>query len=80
MPFVLAIDKGTTSSRRLIFNAKMKVVAAAQKEFPQYYPASGWVEHDPADPWSTALGAARAAVAKIGIRAAEIAAPLGVVA
>ena len=49
MPYVLAIDQGTTSSRTLIFNEKMKVVAAAQKEFPQYYPASGWVEHDPAD-------------------------------
>ena len=72
MPFVLAIDQGTTSSRTLVFNEKMKVVAAAQKEFPQYYPASGWVEHDPADLWSTALGTARAAIAKAGIRAAEV--------
>ncbi len=72
--FVLAIDQGTTSSRAILFDRAMKVVAVAQEEFPQHYPASGWVEHDPEDLWSTTVATCRAALDKAGIGAAQIAA------
>ena len=54
MTFILAIDQGTTSSRAILFDEQMKIHTVAQEEFPQHYPASGWVEHVPADLWSTA--------------------------
>ena len=44
---ILAIDQGTTSSRAIIFDAKLKPVSVGQQEFKQFYPKSGWVEHDP---------------------------------
>jgi glycerol kinase len=72
MPHILAIDQGTTSSRAILFDAALRVVATAQEEFPQHYPQSGWVEHDPSDLWSTVAGTARAVIEKAGIRATEI--------
>ena len=74
MPHILAIDQGTTSSRAILFDGRLGVVATAQEEFPQHFPASGWVEHDPADLWATVLRTARAAIAKAGLVAADIAA------
>ena len=74
MPHILAIDQGTTSSRAILFDARMQVVATAQKEFPQIFPASGWVEHDPADLWSSVAGTARAVIEKAGVDATAIAA------
>lgn len=74
MTFVLAIDQGTTSSRAILFDEQMKIHTVAQEEFPQHYPASGWVEHDPADLWSTVLSTCRAALEKAGATAADIAA------
>ena len=74
MPHILAIDQGTTSSRAIIFDGNLKVVATAQEEFPQHFPASGWVEHDPTDLWATTAGTARAAIEKAGLTAADIAA------
>ncbi|PZX51774.1 glycerol kinase [Cereibacter changlensis] len=62
MSHILAIDQGTTSSRAILFDAALQVVASAQEEFPQIYPQPGWVEHDPADLWSTVAATARAAV------------------
>ena len=56
MTHILAIDQGTTSSRAIIFDADLRVKATAQEEFPQHYPASGWVEHDISDLWSTVAG------------------------
>ena len=47
MSYILAIDQGTTSSRAIIFSSALLPVARAQREFPQYYPKAGWVEHDP---------------------------------
>lgn len=47
MDAILALDQGTTSSRAIVFDARGQVVSAAQKEFPQYFPQPGWVEHDP---------------------------------
>ncbi len=73
-PFILAIDQGTTSSRAIVFDADLAIVASAQQEFPQYYPQSGWVEHEPDDLWSTTLTTLREAVAKAGLEASQIAA------
>lgn len=74
MTHILAIDQGTTSSRAIVFDDMLKVVAVAQEEFPQHYPAPGWVEHDPSDLWSTVAGTARAAIEKAGLSATDIAA------
>lgn len=52
---ILAIDQGTTSSRAIIFSPDSTILCSAQKEFPQHYPADGWVEHDPEDIWQTTL-------------------------
>ena len=51
--FILSIDQGTTSSRAILFNLKGKPVFSSQKEFTQYFPNSGWVEHDPEEIWNT---------------------------
>ncbi len=72
--FVLAIDQGTTSSRAIVFDGAMRVAGIGQQEFPQYYPASGWVEHDPEEIWSSVLATVKAALARAGRRGAEIAA------
>ena len=53
--YILAIDQGTTSTRSIIFDRDMKVVAVGQQEFKQHFPQSGWVEHDPMDIWDTVL-------------------------
>ncbi len=74
MTHILAIDQGTTSSRAILFDGALRVVASAQEEFAQHYPAPGWVEHDPSDLWSTVAGTARAAIEKAGIGADDIAA------
>ena len=71
---VVAIDQGTTSSRAMVFGADLSVKAAAQQEFAQHYPQSGWVEHEPEDLWQTTLATLREAVAKAGIGPADIAA------
>jgi glycerol kinase len=74
MTHILAIDQGTTSSRAILFDATLRPVAQAQEPFSQHYPAPGWVEHDPADLWSTVVRTARAAIDKSGIDARDIAA------
>jgi len=74
MTYVLAIDQGTTSSRAILFDDAMQAVATGQEEFPQHFPDSGWVEHDPADLWSTTAAAMREAVERAGARPADIAA------
>ena len=74
MTHVLAIDQGTTSSRAILFDADLAPGASAQQEFAQIYPASGWVEHDPEDIWQSVLATCRAAIAKGGLSARDIAA------
>ncbi|QDM18518.1 glycerol kinase GlpK [Tardiphaga sp. vice352] len=74
MPFILAIDQGTTSSRAMVFREDLSIAAVAQQEFPQHFPASGWVEHEPDDIWSSMLQTCREAIAKAGITARDIAA------
>ncbi len=74
MKHILAIDQGTTSSRAILFDERLAPVASAQEEFAQHFPASGWVEHDASDLWSTVAATARAAIEKLGQGAADIAA------
>ena len=62
MTHILAIDQGTTSTRAIVFNESMEAVASAQEEFPQYFPNNGWVEHDPAEIWSTTVATCRLAI------------------
>ncbi len=66
MTHILAIDQGTTSSRAILFDAGLQVVATAQAEFPQHYPAAGWVEHDPEDLWGTVRQCVAQMVGKVG--------------
>ncbi|MFZ0767536.1 glycerol kinase GlpK [Bradyrhizobium sp.] len=74
MSFVLAIDQGTTSSRAMVFRADLSVAAIAQQEFPQHFPASGWVEHDPEDIWNSTIAVCRDALKKAGLAPKDIAA------
>ena len=72
--YVMALDAGTTSNRCILFNEKGEMCSVAQKEFTQYFPQPGWVEHDADEIWSTQLGVAVEAMSKIGARAEDIAA------
>ena len=74
MSFVLAIDQGTTSSRAILFRADISIAATAQQEFPQHFPASGWLEHEPEDIWSSTISTCREAVKKANVSAKDIAA------
>ncbi len=71
---ILAIDQGTTSSRAIIFNDQFEIVAQAQQEFEQFFPKSGWVEHDPEDIWDSTLSTCKQALKKANLAASEIAA------
>jgi len=70
---LLAIDQGTTSTRAILFDAALAPVAAAQQELRQIYPAPGYVEHDPEEIWSATLATVRAALAKAGASARDVA-------
>ncbi len=72
--FVLAIDQGTTSSRAIVFDAAYRVRGVGQQEFTQYFPRSGWVEHEPHDLWRTTVETIRTALAEAGVEATRIAA------
>lgn len=72
--YIMALDSGTTSNRCILFNKKGEICSMAQKEFTQYFPQPGWVEHDANEIWSTQLGVAVEAMSKIGVRAEDIAA------
>jgi glycerol kinase len=74
MTHIIAIDQGTTSSRAIVFDADMRGRATAQQEFPQHFPQSGWVEHDPEDIWTTVTSSVRGAIDRAGITSAEVAA------
>jgi glycerol kinase len=74
MTHILAIDQGTTSSRAIVFRSDCSVVAVAQQEYPQHFPQSGWVEHDPEDIWRTVVATCRDAIAGAGLAARDIAA------
>ena len=72
--YVMALDAGTTSNRCILFNEKGEMCSVAQKEFTQYFPKPGWVEHDADEIWSSQLGVAVEAMTKIGAEASDIAA------
>lgn len=72
--FVLAMDQGTTSSRAIIFDETFNIVGRAQQEFQQFFPQSGWVEHDPEEIWQTSVDTCRQAIKKAGISTRNIAA------
>ena len=74
MSFVLAIDQGTTSSRAIVFRSDISIAATAQQEFPQHFPASGWVEHEPEDIWTSTVKVCRDALEKAALKAKDIAA------
>ena len=72
--FILALDQGTTSSRAIIFDHNGSIISLAQKEFNQFFPQPGWVEHDPLEIWSTQLGVAAEAITKAGLSVKDMAA------
>lgn len=72
--YIMALDAGTTSNRCILFNEKGELCSIAQKEFTQFFPKPGWVEHDANEIWSTQLGVAVEAMSKIGADASDIAA------
>ena len=75
MSAILALDQGTTSSRAIVFDERMRVRGSDQREFAQHFPQPGWVEHDPRDIWATQLETrARRAAQRRRLRAADVAA------
>ena len=70
--YIMALDQGTTSSRCIIYNKEGTQISIAQKEFTQYFPEAGWVEHDPMEIWETQLETARDALATAGLTASDI--------
>ena len=72
--YIMALDSGTTSNRCILFNEQGEMCSMAQKEFTQYFPQPGWVEHDAQEIWSTQLEVAKQAMANVGATAADIAA------
>ncbi len=71
---ILAIDQGTTSSRAIVFSRDFEIEGVAQQEFRQYFPQSGWVEHDPEEIWESTLTTCRQALDAAGLSAEQIAA------
>lgn len=72
--YIMALDQGTTSSRAIIFDEKSNIIATAQKTFTQYFPQSGWVEHDPKEIWGSQISTFTEALAKANLSAKNIAA------
>ncbi len=71
--FILALDQGTTSSRAIVFDHDGKICSVAQKEFPQYFPQPGWVEHNPHEIWSSQASVIAEAISAIDITGLDIA-------
>jgi glycerol kinase len=74
MPYILALDQGTTSSRAIVFDHDANIVAVGQREFPQIFPRPGWVEHDPGEIWATEIAVATEALGRAHLRPRDIAA------
>jgi glycerol kinase len=74
MRYVLALDQGTTSSRAIVFDERGEARAVAQREFRQYFPQPGWVEHDPEEIWRSQVACARAALKQAKLKAEKVAA------
>ncbi|MCH5151726.1 MAG: glycerol kinase GlpK [Clostridiales bacterium] len=74
MKYILALDQGTTSSRAIVFNHKGEILGSAQQEFPQIYPHTGWVEHDPNEIMGSQVGVIPEALIRAGVTSEDIAA------
>jgi glycerol kinase len=72
--YILALDLGTTGNRAILFNREGAIVSQAYKELTQYYPESGWLEHDPREIWEDTLWAMQSALQKVGVTASSVAA------
>ncbi|TNK90928.1 glycerol kinase, partial [Mycoplasmopsis pullorum] len=70
--YLITLDEGTTSCRTIVFDSNAQIVATAQNEFTQYYPQSGWVEHDALEIWNTQLSTMQSAKNKAGIKSNDI--------
>src|SRR6516165_2410867 len=74
MPFILALDQGTTSSRAIVFDHDGAIRSLAQKEVAQSFPRAGWVEHDPQEIWASQIGVAAEALGRAEISPRDLAA------
>ena len=74
MPYILALDQGTTSSRAILFDKQGHIAGVAQHEFPQIFPAAGWVEHNPVDILTSQLSAAVEVLGQVGVEPRDVAA------
>ena len=74
MSYIVAIDQGTTSTRSIVFDRDMKPLDSAQKEFKQYFPKSGWVEHDPKDLWDSTVSTFKEALNRLNLTARDVSA------
>ena len=74
MKYIMSLDQGTTSSRCILFDKEGNICSVAQKEFRQFFPQPGWVEHDAEEIWFTTLEVSRTAMRKLGVEASDIAA------
>ncbi|HEY4550146.1 MAG TPA: FGGY family carbohydrate kinase, partial [Bacillus sp. (in: firmicutes)] len=71
--YILSLDQGTTSSRAILFNQKGQIVHVAQREFTQYFPNPGWVEHDANEIWGSILAVIATVLSESGVKAEQIA-------
>ena len=71
--YILSLDQGTSSSRAIVFDHKGQICSMAQREFTQYFPKPGWVEHNPHEIWSSQASVVAEAIAAIGINGLSIA-------
>src|SRR4029453_10517118 len=74
MPYILALDQGTTSSRAMLFDRDGRMCGMAQKEFTQIFPQAGWVEHDAREIWASQIGVAIEALERAQAKVADVAA------
>ena len=72
MSYIVAIDQGTTSTRSILFDRNMKALSVSQREFKQYFPKSGWVEHNPNDLWETTVSTFKEVLKKAGLSAGKV--------
>jgi len=74
MSYILALDQGTTSSRAILFDHAGNIAAVAQKEFTQYFPEPGWVEHDPMEIWVSQATVTKEVMLKLAVKTGQLAA------
>ena len=72
--YILSLDQGTTSSRAILFDQEQNIIGVSQKEFTQFYPQEGWVEHDAMEIWSSQYAVMMEIIAQSGVDVADIAA------